>query len=156
DPAELSLRATFPRFIQMEQEHGSVIRGLLSAGRRRASLEGSHRASGPRYGMFISFDEGLGVLSDALAASLPEGTSLTGVRVTGLGPTGTGRWRIEATGLPAPQEHDAVILALPAIDAAPPLRSLDADLAERLASIRYGSAATVSLAFREQDVEHPM
>jgi oxygen-dependent protoporphyrinogen oxidase len=38
DPEQLSLRATMPRFIQMEREHGSVIRALLKA-RRRAEAD---------------------------------------------------------------------------------------------------------------------
>lgn len=156
DPAELSLRATFPRFLQMEEEHGSVIRGLLATGRRRAAIEGAREASGPRYGLFVSFDGGLRVLPDTLAASLPEGTSRTEVRVTRVSRIDAGRWRVEATGVPTPEDYDAVILALPAFDAAGPVRAIDAEMADLLGSIPYGSAATVSLAFREQDVEHPL
>ncbi|HZI93290.1 MAG TPA: protoporphyrinogen oxidase, partial [Patescibacteria group bacterium] len=155
DPEKLSLRATFPRFLQMEEEHGSVIRAMVSAGRKRALAESVHRASGPRYGLFISFDLGMRTLTDALSASLPEGAARTGVRVSRLEPTASGRWRL-ATGDPDDVEFDAVILALRAHDAAHLLRSVDPDLSGRLGSIAYGSAATVSLAFREQDVDHRM
>src|SRR5262249_55241055 len=47
DPERLSLRATFPRFLQMEDEHGSVIRAMLAAGRRRAAPARAQQASGP-------------------------------------------------------------------------------------------------------------
>jgi oxygen-dependent protoporphyrinogen oxidase len=63
DPDQLSLRATFPRFLDMEREHGSVIRGMLAAGRRRAAGAGTDNASGARYGLFASFDAGLEVLT---------------------------------------------------------------------------------------------
>jgi oxygen-dependent protoporphyrinogen oxidase len=55
-----------------------------------------------------------------------------------------------------PFEADAVVLALPACHAAPLLRPLDAHLADLLAGIPYGGAATVSLAYRRADVAHPL
>jgi len=165
DPEMLSLRATFPRFLQMEREHGSVIRAMLAAGRARAAQEraASSRASGPRYGLFVSFDEGLQVLTDALASRLPSGTARTGVRVTGLAPAGDplgARWDLtmEARGArdPVREPFDAVILALHGPRSAALVRTFDSDLAVRIDSIAYATAATVSLGFRESDVAHPM
>jgi oxygen-dependent protoporphyrinogen oxidase len=90
DPEKLSLRATFPRFLEMEREHGSVIRALrkesaspisyrgssptpgFPAGRRRwggSVRQGSEierGTSGPRYSLFLSFDRGMQMLVDKL------------------------------------------------------------------------------------------
>ncbi len=160
DPERLSLQATFPRFLQMEREHGSLIRAMMAAGRKRAAAAdretapGAGAASGPRYGLFVSFDEGLQVLTDSLAARLPAGCIRTNSKVTSLSRAGRSRWLV-STGGPG-EEFDAVIVAVHAGDAAQLVRPFDAELAERLASIRYASAATVSLAFRVEDVGHPL
>ena len=53
-------------------------------------------------------------------------------------------------------QADGLILATPAFQTARILRACDADLAERLATISYSSAATVSLAYRRQDVPHAL
>src|SRR5262249_35102341 len=52
-PEELSLASTFPRFLEMERQHGSVIRALQARGRT------APQASGPRYGLFATPREGL-------------------------------------------------------------------------------------------------
>ncbi|HKY32050.1 MAG TPA: protoporphyrinogen oxidase [Candidatus Polarisedimenticolia bacterium] len=157
DPDELSLGATFPRFQAMEAEHGSVILGMLAAGRKRAdaSPAASERsASGPRYGLFVSFDDGLQTLTGALAARLPPGAVRAGARVKELSPDPGGGWIARAAG--AGERFDAVILAVPAPEAAALLAPVDPALAAGLRRIPYGAAATVSLAFEARQVSHPM
>jgi protoporphyrinogen/coproporphyrinogen III oxidase len=148
DPMKLSLQATFPRFLEMEREHGSVIRGMWAAARKRRSQGG-----GARYELFVTFDRGLQVLVDELRLSLPHGSLRTGHPVEQLRKE-AGRWRFDC---PDAQERvDAVIAALPGHAAAALIRPLDPILADRIESIPYGPAATVSLAYREADVAHPM
>ena len=174
DPRTLSLRATFPRFLQMEETHGSVIRAMLAARRRQPpDSAGSPRASvtaGPRYGLFASFDRGMSLLPESLAAAISSGGSKlrTGTKALSLSRTPSARWRVRSSGAGAAgmresstsatvdDEYDAVILALPATGAAALLRPVDPGLAAMLESIRHGSAATVSLAYQERDVGHPM
>ena len=31
DAEQMSVRATFPRFVELEQEHGSILRGMMAA-----------------------------------------------------------------------------------------------------------------------------
>src|SRR5215217_1603687 len=74
DPEVLSLRATMPRFLEMERRDRSLILAMWKAGRRAGSDARHGRgASGARYSLFLSFDEGVQVLTDALAARLPGG-----------------------------------------------------------------------------------
>lgn len=87
DPEKLSLRATLPRFPDMEKQFGSVIRGALSqqkqmktqspllvaaSGRTRSSDAGTRSAdsssgSGARYGLFLTARRGLSSMADAVS-----------------------------------------------------------------------------------------
>lgn len=65
DPKKLSLKATLPIFIELEQKYGSVILGLL-----KNSF--TSKSSGPRYNLFYSLKHGMSQLIDALEQSLIE------------------------------------------------------------------------------------
>lgn len=65
---ELSLMATFPNFYHLEQEHGSLIRGL------RKTMPKKKKSKGPKPGMFYSLRNGLGSLVDAIEARLEPNT----------------------------------------------------------------------------------
>jgi oxygen-dependent protoporphyrinogen oxidase len=62
DPETLSLRATLPRFLDMESRHRSLILAMLRQGKAQKS-----GTSGARYSLFLSFDRGMQVIVDALA-----------------------------------------------------------------------------------------
>jgi protoporphyrinogen/coproporphyrinogen III oxidase len=166
DPELLSLRATMPRFIEMEREHGSVIRALLKARRRTETKEragaggangqGAHATSGARYGLFLSLDSGLQLLTDRLADELPPGTIRTNARVESLTFDEVARrWSLRLGGGET-LAADAVCLALPAHASARLLRATDPALAAELEAIPYASTATVNLAFRRADIPHPL
>src|SRR5262249_49939989 len=65
DPEKLSLRATMPRFLDMERDHRSVIRALRR--QRGRNEEDDPAASGARYGLFAAPAGGISQLVDALA-----------------------------------------------------------------------------------------
>ncbi|MCB9896330.1 MAG: protoporphyrinogen oxidase [Planctomycetes bacterium] len=157
DPEKLSLKATFPAFIEMERKHGSVIKAL----RRRAKGEGGKspsggevaKAAGPRYGLFVTFKGGMSVLPDALKAGLPAESIRPNTRVNALKRQGNG-WQIGLDG--ETLSADAVVLALPAQGSANLLRETDADLADALAAIEYAGAAVVNFVFERAQVAHAM
>ena len=160
DPERLSLRATMPRFLDLEREHRSVILGLLR-GRRKAPAAAREGVSGARYSLFVTLKTGLQTLTDRLAASLPPWSLRLGAKLERLeaappsaGPAGA-CWKA-STSRGETFEADAVVLALPACAAAPLVRSFDPPLADHLAEIPYGGAATVSLAYRRADISHPL
>ncbi|MCC2671044.1 MAG: Protoporphyrinogen and coproporphyrinogen oxidase [Armatimonadetes bacterium] len=170
DPMQLSLKATLPRFLDMERDHGSVIRGMWA--RMRSSATNTqppntehqtpnteHRTpksgvSGARYGLFVSFRDGMQTLTDALIARIPAETVRLDTRVDHLERQGNCWSLIDERG--GITEADAVILALPAYHSARLVRHLNAELAELLAGIRYASAATMTLCYRKEDVPHPL
>lgn len=153
DPESLSLRATMPRFLDMENTHRSLIRAMWKQRRKQNETKGT---SGARYSLFLSFDEGMQVLSDALAARLDAATLRLNTRAEALAQdAASGRWKIR-TNSGETLFADAVCLALPAYASAKLLRDVDAQLAAELDAIPYASTATVNLAYRRSDIPHKL
>ncbi len=152
DPDSLSLAATMPRFLEMERTSRSLIWAMWSQ-QRRAPVA-ARAASGARWSLFVSVDDGMQSLVDALAQRLPEGTVRLGTTVMALHHEPERRehpWEIIAADR-SQLAVDAVILAAPAHQSARFLGALDAPLAEELRGIPYASSATVSLAYRAEQI----
>jgi oxygen-dependent protoporphyrinogen oxidase len=152
DPRKLSLAATMPRFVEMEREHGSVMRGLW-ARQRVARGAAQAQAAGARYGLFAAFRGGMQTLIDALAREL-EGSLHTGQAVTAVERDADGSLNVEVRG--SWHGYQALVVALPAYAAAQVLHSFDAELARELFAIPYASAATVTCAWPRAAVPHAL
>jgi oxygen-dependent protoporphyrinogen oxidase len=151
DPETLSLQATFPRFLEMESR-GGVIKNMLASRRRAPAVPPG--TSGPRYGLFATFQDGVGTLVEALMARLPAQTYRPHRCVTRLekGPTS---WRLTIDGTET-VESDEVVLAISAPQAARLVGEFDNDLAGLLAQTPYGDVATVNVAVQKQRLHHPL
>jgi oxygen-dependent protoporphyrinogen oxidase len=148
DAEELSVRATFPRFVELEQEHGSVLRGMMSV---RARQNGAGRSEGKRT-MFVTLKRGLQELVTALVRRLTDqgvqlrsGMTVESLRVRS---NQAGRWIYDMvlqdrSSLSA----DSLVLATPAYVAADLLRPLTPIAAGLLEMISYASTATIALAY---------
>src|ERR1041385_2362937 len=147
DPETLSLRATLPRFLEMEREHRSLILAMLRQG--RAQKVGT---SGARYSLFLSFDRGMQVLVDALAEQIKADVRLN-TRAVGLKRDGAG-WTIITNA--GELKADAICIALPAYTAASLLADVHETLAEKLKRIKYASTATINFAYRRSAISHPL
>lgn len=147
-----SLLATFPRFRQLESEHGSLIRGMLAS--RRQSKAPAQAAPTPRIAAFMSLEGGTQELIDALVQQLTGDLRLQ-TSVSAIEPTAEGDYRV-TTSSGATFAADAVLLTTPAYAAAELVRPLAVEAADRLAGIRYVSTGTVSLAFRVADIKRPL
>ncbi len=161
DPEKLSLSATFPQFLEMEREHGSLIRGLSArsrAARQSKNEDAMRHASGPRYSLFLSFRRGMQTLTDALVESLRrrlgEAKMRLGARAVSL-ERRAGTWRLTLQNREA-IEAEAVCLALPAYAAAALLKPAAPPLAEELRTIAYGSCAVLNVLCRRRDIAHPL
>src|SRR5438093_295070 len=91
DPERLSLRATMPRFPELERRHRSVILGLLR-GRRGAPAAARSGVSGARYSIFVTLRMGLQTLTDRLAAALPRSAWPTAAPTFPTRSTVSGSW----------------------------------------------------------------
>lgn len=149
DPRDLSLRATMPRFLELESTDRSVTLGLA----RRARTSPNEAGSGARYGMFFNFDRGMECLPEAVAARLGDRIR-TNAKVTRVAPEERGyRVALEGGGS---IRADALVVALPAPSAAELLVEFDRALASQIGAIPHESAATVALAYRLADVPRPL
>src|SRR6185503_1487389 len=154
DAEQLSLQATFPEFLRMEQESRSVILGLRARGTKSRKAAPDQASSGPCYGLFATLRHGVSTLVQAMVEQLPPGTVKTDRRVTSLARRGDG-WAVGVAGLPD-QEADAVCLALPAPATARLVGGTDPGLAEELLGIPYASPVTVNLGYQRPQVRHPL
>jgi len=153
DAENLSLKATFPRFLEMEQEHGSIIKALLA--QKRKTTQTSRDTSGPRYSLFLSFIDGMQTLVDTLAESLSGCIHFLSRVNTIQQKENEKGWRVcleDGKVL----ETDLLCLALPALQTSKILSGVSPSLAEELSAIPYTSSATVNLAFRREDITHPI
>jgi protoporphyrinogen/coproporphyrinogen III oxidase len=156
DPEKLSLRATMPRFVEMERKSRSLILALAETRRRAASsgdaaAEGS--AAGPRYSLFVSLDKGLSVLPERLVELLPPGALRTGTVVERVERDGE-RWKVFT--LDETIDADAVCIATPAYAASRLVEGVAPELARSLNLVEYASSATVNLVYRREDIAHPL
>jgi len=170
-----SLLATFPRFRDIEEKHGSLIKGMLAGKKARAShspaansTAANGRSPAPT-SMFMSLQGGMADLPAALRARLTGDCWLE----TAVTKIETEDWRLEtressAASLQSPVSYAltlqdgrtlrtrAIILAVPAYVAARLLRDVAPAAATGLAAIRYVSTGTVSLGFRQDEINHPL
>jgi len=153
DGDELSLRATLPYLRDLEQEHRGLVRGALAM--RKARRKNGQSAENSR-SLFMTPRTGLAEIVDTLAERLHDsGVELhKGVEVADLLADSEGpQLRLsDGTSLHA----DAIVLATPAYVAADLLRKLDSNLASELSTIEYASTATITLAYRENDLSREL
>ena len=152
DAARLSLGATMPRLLEIERRYGSVMRGLARA--QRAA--GAQAAPAPGRRLFAAPSDGMQTIVDAATAHLPDGTLRLGASVSAVARTReTSRYSVVlADG--AAVEADGVVLAVSARAAGRLVRGLDEGLASDLSAIAYASSASVTLAYRRDEVPHPV
>ncbi len=152
DAENLSLKATFPRFLEMENAYGSIIKALRA--QKKQAAQTSQDTSGPRYSLFLSFKSGMQTLVDTLTKAI-SGSVRLGVRVEQIQHTHDTGWRVS---LDNGEKLNAELLcvALPALQAAALIQNVSVPLATQINAIPYASSATVNLAFRRADVTHPL
>lgn len=153
DPETLSLRATLPRFLDMERDHRSLMLALLRKAKSDKNRNQSG-TSGARYGLFLSFDDGMEALVNALAEVISQCDLRLQTRVQSLSRTAAS-WTIQ-TQTGETLEADAICLAIPAYASADLLSNVHQPLTTQLNQIKYASTATINLAYRREAVRHPL
>jgi oxygen-dependent protoporphyrinogen oxidase len=154
DPATMSLQSTFPRFIDLEQGHRSLIWGMYKRKKQFAHLR-------PSYTMFITLRQGMEEMIFALEKAIPSNCISLGQEVRGLekiqGKSASGPlYRLHIKGREKALEADAVVLAPPAFVAAELLEGIAGDIARQLRAIPYVSTATINLAYGRPQIDHPL
>jgi len=148
----MSLAATFPNLLEMEQKYGCMIRGFLAQRKMVEEMRAKHPPDlkNPKT-FFTAFTGGMHEFSDAMADTAGRDKIRTGAGVTSLCRADNGTWTAALADGSA-ETGDAVIVAVESWAAEPLVRPLDASIADALASIPASSSATVSFAFDEAEI----
>lgn len=158
DPEKLSLKATLPRFLEMERRYRSLIRATRKKARRSSGDESQaeQKASGARYGLFTTLKGGISELLDALFQRVNQQAKIVlNTSASSLKRNSSGGWQLEF-GERSTEDFDAVVLAVPAYRAAELLKETDSELASSLGGIEYASSAIVVSGHKLADVSHPL
>lgn len=137
----LSVRAVLPRFVEMEREHGSLVRATLKA--RKATPDAVPQP------LFTSLRGGMQQLVDKLVETLPGSQLRTRQSVVSI-QRRDNEWQVAMAD--ASENFDAVILAVPAPFAGALLLPVSPQAAALLANIQYTSSAAVLLAYDKADL----
>ncbi len=147
DADELCIEATFPRFKELEHEHGSVIKGMRAA---HAQAAMSKKPPGSSPSLFMTLRNGLGELIQTLLKQLTE----RGVQLmTGHGCQDVQAHLSEKGKFSITLDNDivltadAVVLATPTFQTAKMISRLEPEAANLLEHIPYTSTATISMAY---------
>ena len=181
DPERLSLAATMPRFLEMERDHGSLIRAVFAQKAKDRKLKGwadSHNSdsldsgersmsSGARYGLFAGLTGGMNDLVSALQSLVESRCHVRrSTRVASV--TRMNRELAEITPQAeslgfrvtlddgSAQSFDAVIVASTAAATAKILDAFDPVLCRELREIEFASSALVVTGHRLSDIRHPL
>jgi oxygen-dependent protoporphyrinogen oxidase len=153
DPKQMSLAATFPRLLELEQNYGSLLKAFIAVRRKVEEMRRKYPAQPgekPRT-FFTSFVNGMQQLTDSMAEAAGCEKMRTGLAVTSLHCTGKGKWSAQLSGGPT-IDGEAVIIATESWAAEPLIRPYDKVIADALATIPTSSSATISIAFNESEV----
>jgi oxygen-dependent protoporphyrinogen oxidase len=157
NPDNMSVLATFPRFVQMEQKSGSLIRGMVAAMKNRTHAAHNApppRTSSPKLTFSMSFRNGMQELSQACADHIGSSSIRVNAGVSIIEPKEKG-YRVNLENGET-LDADHVIIASAAYDAAAMVKGFDESLAEHMNKIAWSSSGTVTVAFRKEDVRVPL
>ncbi len=159
DPTLLSVRAAFPRLATLEEQYGSVLKGLAGSARQRRAEAAARGEPYRRAGRMWSFREGLRLAIETLCERLPSkpllGVAVQCVRRAADALAQKTVWTVYGEGQdrwPA----DAVVLTCPAPQQAALLADLDGELARKIEAIPYNRIAVAALGYRRSDVPFPL
>ena len=168
-PEEMGMESTLPAIARWERETGSVFRGGIRArranGKPAKSVERSATDNQPAPRVPVtdflpplgSFKSGFAALTDTLAEKLGESLRL-GVRVEKMCRAAAGSeagWRIRLRG-GEELAADAIVLAVPAHEAAKILEHVAPGLSGLLGAILYSPLAVVSSGYDRAQVRHSL
>jgi len=149
---ELSLRAVFPKMVEMETEYGGLFRAMIA--KQRAAKRNGKVSGGPggAAATLTTFENGMGELTDSLAAEL-QANIITDAYVAAVVPRGDYYDVVTPQGAFA---ADSVVVACPSYAAAEIVRGISYNAAEALSAIPYAPIDVIAHGHRTEDVGHPL
>ena len=154
DAKQTSVDALFPRFRQLEQAHGSLVRGMFAGAKGSRALTAEGAIPAPTSRALTSFGAaGAGRLCEALGERLHSQIRYGWSVASATAQQGGWLLRSEAG---EDLSADALILATPAHRAASLVEASAPPLAKALRAIPYAEIRVVALVYPDAQVAHPM
>ncbi len=153
DTSRLSMEAVFPKLVEMERDHGGLVRGAVAMlrSRRESPPVPAGRPKAKRRGLTVmSFANGLERLPLRIAERLGDSLRL-GCAATGLASQPDGFRVTTANG---DIDSRTVLVACPSYAAADLLEPMSSALATTLREVEYAPVASVTLAFEHRQIAH--
>ena len=153
DPEKLSVKHAFPRMLEMEQAHGSLIKGFLKSAKARKNDPTALKRQ------LVSFKDGMASLINALTQRIRPENIKTEATLTQIEQHGE-QWRVLWHGKDGKNEEDTfdqLVITVPAHALKGlPLPDALAKTLEPLAEISHPPMACMALGFRRTQVSHPL
>ncbi len=153
NPDTMSVKSSYPRFIEMEQKYRSLIKAMMSAKKMAAQTSAKKE---PEHTMFVTLKDGLAMLPQTIVKNLDKNSILTNTSVKNIAKSADDKTFIVNIEGSEPIEADDVILTTPAHISAKLLQHLDSKITKELEQIPYVSTATISLAYNKSDLKEPL
>ena len=151
DPDTMSVKSRFPRFVQMEEEYGSLIKGMIA--KRREMRRAGSKGNKPKYTMFMTLKDGLSEMPATIVQNLKMTKILTNREVAGVDKRDIFKISLKNGEV---LDADTVVFATPSYETASLLTGINDSISALLNKIPYASTATVSLAFKKESISNPM
>lgn len=148
DPADLNVKAAFPKLYELEQKYGSLIKGQFKSHKERKKRNEESKQSAK----MISFTGGMKELVDSIYSALRE-SALLDTQVTRIEKS-DGKYILTYTNdfRSYSEIFDSVILSLPAKNAGSLLKDFDVTLSDDLSKVYYPPVTVVLTGFKKEDL----
>lgn len=155
DPAQLSMQAALPKFVELERKHGSLIRAARHL--RGKEKQAANESSGARYGLFVAPRSGMGRIAEALVEKLSSVRICLNRSIMRLENTADGYTAVIDEGCTISEEKfDAVVVAIPAPRASHLLEAVDPELAAEIGKIPYAGASVALSGYELKQIGDPL
>lgn len=160
DPDRLSVSAALPKFVEWEQDFGSLTAGLraeraASADSSGSSSRASQIGSGARYAQFRTFRQGMKTWAESLTSKLRPTSLHRAHRVSAVRHGPNGSWLLQfldADSRMHCQQYDGVLLATPHLITAAIMEPVAPGLSNVLRQVGAASVAIVSVGLNRRQL----
>lgn len=143
DPEKLSIKHTFNKLFKLEQNYGSVTKGMLKSDRKSSARKA-----------LISFEGGLNALTQKLSKKL--GNSLKLNHSISQIQYSNNKWQLQFDDHDR-AEHDLIISCLPAHALSSVMQEvLAAPFTEKLKDIPYAPMSIIHLGYKKDQIQHAL
>lgn len=150
DPETMSVKSSFPRFIEMEKKYRSLILGMLKMRRELRKKYGNQQEKS----MFMTFVSGLSELIEKLENLVGRDSIMLNREIKNIYKKYKGFNVMFGDG--KEEYFDSVILAVPSYVSADIVRNTSPGLSNLLQKIPFISTATVTFVYKLDNFNHPL